>query len=95
MKLLPYKKILKFSKEKIEESLAPIRARQAKKQAELEMAKLDEKIATLESKITEKASEHPIDFHQLIDMQDELALVERKRTMFEKNVQELFPDKDD
>ncbi len=92
MQLLPYKQILKMGKEVLKESLAPIRAMQAKKQAELEMAKLDEKIATLESEITEKASEHPVNFHQLIDMQDELALMERRKVQFEKILTEMFPD---
>ena len=92
MKLLPYKEILKYGKEKIQDALAPIRALQAKKQAELEMAKLDEKIATFESEITEMASKHPIDFEELVDKQDELALLERRKKRFHKIIEELFPE---
>ena len=50
MKLKPYKEILKMAKEMIDETLAPVRAMRAKKQAELEVAKMDEKIATHEAK---------------------------------------------
>jgi hypothetical protein len=41
MKLKPFAEIIALSKEKLAESLAPIRARKVKSQAELEMAKLD------------------------------------------------------
>lgn len=37
MKLKPYKEILKMAKEAIDETLAPVRAKKAKKQAELKM----------------------------------------------------------
>ena len=92
MKLTPYKNILKYSKEKIQEVCAPIRAKQAKMQAELEMAKLDEKIVTLEQEITEICTEHPIDFDKLIDKQDEVGLLERRKKQFSKIVEELFPE---
>jgi len=90
MKLPAYKKILQYSKEKVQEALAPIRANQAKKQAELEIAKLDEKVATTESKIHEICAEHPLDFHKLIESQDELALMERRKKQLSKIIEELF-----
>jgi uncharacterized coiled-coil protein SlyX len=92
MKLLPYKEILKYSKEKIQESLAPIRAMQAKKQAELEIAKLEEKIATQESEITEITSKHPLNFEKLLDALDELALTERRKEQFESIINDLFEE---
>ena len=90
MKLPSYKSVLKLGKEKIQESLAPIRALQAKKQAELEIAKLDEKIATAEAEIHEICSEHPLNFNKLIEAQDELALTERRKEQFKKIIDELF-----
>lgn len=90
MKLIPYKKILKMGKEKIQDALAPIRANQAKKQGELEIAKLEEVIATQESKIQEICSEHPLDFNNLIEAQDRLALNERRKKQLEKIIKELF-----
>lgn len=95
MKLTAYKKILKYSKEKIQDALAPIRANQAKKQAELEIAKLEEKIATAESNIQEICSEHPLDFNKLIAAQDEHALMERRKKQLQKIIKELFETEDD
>lgn len=92
MKLTPYKQILKYSKEKIQESLAPIRAKQAKKGAELEIAKLEEKLASSESAIQEICAEHPLNFDRLISAQDEHALMERRKKQLEKIIKELFEE---
>ena len=92
MKLTPYKEILKMAKEKVDEVLAPVRAMKARKQAELEIAKLDEQIATQESKIQEICSQKEINFDTLINAQDELALTERRKKQFEKIVAEMFPE---
>jgi hypothetical protein len=92
MKLPAYKDILKMAKEKIDDSLAPVRAMRAKKQAELEMAKLDEEIATKTAKIHEICCEKEINFAKLIDMQDELALIERKKKQYGKILNEMFPE---
>jgi murein L,D-transpeptidase YafK len=92
MKLKPYKEMLKMAKEKIDESLAPVRAYRAKKQAELEIAKLDEKMATKEAFIHELCTEKEIDFKKILDAQDEYALMERRKKQFLKVIDELFPD---
>lgn len=92
MKLPRYKDVLKYSKEKIQEALAPIRAQQAKKSAELEIAKLEEKIANAESRIHEICAEHPLDFNKLILAQDEVALVHRRKKQLEKIIVELFEE---
>ena len=91
MKIKPYKEILKMAKEKIDESLAPVRAFRAKKQAELEMAKLDEKMATIEAKVHELCCEKDINFDSIINKQDEYALAERRKKQFAKVISELFP----
>ena len=92
MKLKPYKEMLKWSKEKVDEALAPIRAIKAKKQAELEIAKLEEKIATLEAKINEVCVDKDINYSSLIEKLDDLALLERRKKQFIKIIDELFPD---
>lgn len=92
MKLTPYKKLLTMAKEAVDTALAPVRARAAKKQAELETCKLDEKIATLEQKITELCSQKDLNFDSIIDKMDELALAERRKSQFEKITVELFPE---
>ena len=92
MKLQSYKKVLKYSKEKIQDAMAPLRANQAKKAGELEIAKLEEKIATAENDIQEICVEHPLNFDKLIRAQDELALVERRKKQLEKILKELFDE---
>jgi len=91
MKLTPFAKIIAMSKEKLESALAGPRARQTRIQGELEMAKIDEKIATSEQEITELCSKHPLDFNTLIDKLDKVALMERRKKQFEKVLSELFP----
>lgn len=92
MQLKPFKEILKLSKEKIDDTLAPVRANKAKKQAELKIAELDEKIATQEQKVMEICTKKDLDFDALISAQDELALLERRRRQFKKIIEELFPE---
>ena len=90
MKLKPFKELLKMGKEKIEQSLAPVRALQAMRQAEVKIAEMEEKIITQESKVT--ASTHPVDFDCMIKALDELALMRRRKKQFEKIKNEMFPE---
>lgn len=91
MKLTPYKKLLTMAKDAIDATLAPVRAHSAKKKAELEQAKLDERIATLESEINQACAEKELDFDKIIEKLDELALAERRKGQFDKIIEELFP----
>lgn len=92
MALMKYKDILVLAKEKIKEVMAPLRAREMKKKAELEACKLDSTIAEKEQKIQEYASEYPIDFDRMIDAIDELELVKRRKEQFENIIEEMFGD---
>jgi len=91
MKLKPFKEIIAMSKEKLAESLAPIRARKVKSQAELEMAKLDAELVTLESSIQEDCAKETINFPALLDKLDKVALLERRKKQYAKVLEELFP----
>jgi hypothetical protein len=91
-KLTAYEKLLTMAKEAVDTALAPVRARSAKKKAELEMAKLDERIATLESELTVTCSQRDIDFDKIIDKLDEIALAERRKKQFGKIIEEMFPE---
>lgn len=93
MKLKPYKEILAMAKDKVDETLAPARANRAKKQAELEIAKMEEKMASQETKIFELCADKEIDFDKIIEAQDSYALMERRIKQFEKIIKEMFPDK--
>jgi hypothetical protein len=94
MKLTPYKKILAMTKEAIDKTLVPIRARQAKQQGELEMMKIEEKILTLESEIQEIAVKHPLVYDDLLAKLDKVALLERRKKQFQKVIKELFEDEE-
>lgn len=91
-KLTPYKKLLTMAKEAVDATLAPVRARAAKKQAELEMAKLDERIATMQSELNEACSQKDVNFAKIIDKLDDIALAERKKAQFQKILEEMFPE---
>lgn len=92
MKLPAYKDVLKMAKEKLDDALAPVRAMRARKQAELEMAKMDEEIATQEAKIHEACCEKEVNFAKIIELQDKLALSERKKKQYQKILDEMFPN---
>lgn len=91
MKLISYSEALKMGKEKIREALVPVKVNRARKQAELEMCKLDEKIASAEASIQESCCADEINFSHLIEQQDDLALLERKKAQYQKILDEMFP----
>lgn len=92
MELKPYREILKMAKEKVDEHLAPVRANRAKKQAELEIAKMEEKMASQEAKVFELCAAKELDFDKIIEAQDEYALMERRKKQFKKIIEEMFPE---
>lgn len=91
MKLKPFAKIIALSKEKLAESLAPIRARKVRSQAELEMAKLDDELVRLEADIQEQCAKEDISFPSLLDKLDKVALLERRKAQYESVLSQLFP----
>ncbi|HHF7341027.1 TPA: hypothetical protein ACPSKZ_000706 [Legionella anisa] len=92
MSLLKYKDVLVLCKEKVKEAMAPLRAREMRKKAELEICKIDSDIAEKEQKIQEYASEYPINFDKLIDSIDDLDLIKRRKEQFEKIIDEMFSE---
>ncbi len=92
MALMKYKDILVLAKEKINEVMAPLRAREMRKKAELESCKLDSVIAEKEQSIQQYASEYPIKFDVLIDAMDDLELTKRRKEQFEKIIAEMFTE---
>lgn len=92
MQLIPYKKALSMGKEKLAKALVPVRVLRAKKQAELEMLKIEEEIATLEAGIVEVCTAEQPNFAKIIDKQDELGLLERRKGQYQKILDEMFPE---
>jgi hypothetical protein len=93
MTLKPFAEIIALSKEKLAESLAPIRARKVKSQAELEMAKLDDELVRLEADIQEQCAKEDLNFPVLLDKLDKVALLERRKAQYEIVLAQLFPAK--
>ena len=91
MKLKPFAEIIAMSKEKLDEAMAPIRARQVKSKAEMEMAQLDADILTKETEVQEMCTKKDIDFRGLLAKLDEIALLERRKKQYGKVLEELFP----
>lgn len=92
MKLPSYKDVLKSGKEKLNEALAPVRAKRAQKQAELEMSKLEEEIATTQADIHEECCKEEVSFPKIIEKQDKLGLLERRMKQYQKILDEMFPE---
>lgn len=92
MKLKPFKELIAMSKEAVDAALAPVRARQVRSKADLESAKLDEKMMTLELQIQEECTNKTIDFDKIIRLMDEYGMAERRKKQFSKICDELFPD---
>lgn len=91
IKLRPFKELIALSKEKLDESMAPMRARQVNAKAELEMVKIETSIIGLESQIQEMCVEKDIFLPGLIDRLDELALLERRKDQYREILDQLFP----
>lgn len=92
MRLTSYKKILGMTKEAIDKTLVPIRAKQAKQQGELEMMKIEEQILKMESEIQEITVKHPLDYDALLSKLDKVALLERRKKQFGRVINELFEE---
>lgn len=92
MQLKPFKELIALSKEKLDEAMAPIRARQVKSKAELEMAKLDADILSKETNVQEMCAAKDIDLPMLMERLDEIALLERRKKQYGKVLQQLFPE---
>lgn len=94
MQLKPFKELIALSKEKLDEAMAPIRARQVQFRADLEMAKLDADILTKETLVQEMCTHKDIDLTLLLNRLDEIALLERRREQYVEVIGQLFPERE-
>lgn len=90
MALIKYRDVIAYAKDKIKETMAPLRAHEMKKKAELEIAKLESSIAEKEQAIQELAAEYPINFDKVIEAIDDLELTRRRQEQFTKIIEEMF-----
>lgn len=92
MKLQPYKTLIALSKEKLDEAMAPIRARQVRLKARAAQADLDAEIVGIETKVQESLTSKDVNFPALMDRLDEVALLERRKEQYDEVLGQLFPD---
>jgi hypothetical protein len=85
------KDIISSSKEKLDEFLAPVRAKQIQDKANLELAKLEEKALTSERKVQELLCAKEIDFNAVLNEMDEHDLTARRINQFGELLAGLFP----
>lgn len=91
MDIISLKKVLSASKEKVEELLAPLRVRQVRAKADLESAKLEEKLLTLEREVVEGVAKKDIDFAAVLKKMDEYDLTKRQIGQMAALIDGLFP----
>lgn len=91
MKLKPLKEILAMSKQALDESLAPLRARKVKAKAEMKLADNEAKLLEYETRITQACAREDIDFDAVIDLIDEHELLTRRNEQLKRVVADLFP----
>ena len=87
-----YKELIALSKEKLDEALAPIRARAAKAKADLELAKTEEKMVALETDVQKLCAEQELNFDKIITKIDEYDLLERRQKQVRTLIDDLFPE---
>lgn len=87
-----FKELITLTREKLEESMIPLRVRSAKAKAEIIKVELETKLADLEMKINEKAAQKDIEFLKVIELVDEYELTERRLKQVTGLVTQLFPD---
>lgn len=88
----PFKEIIAMTKEKFDVAMAPVRAKAAKAKANLEEAKVEEKLITLETDIQKLCADKDLDFNKIVDKMDEYELLERKQKQIKELVSKLFPE---
>ena len=92
MELPCYKEALKMGKEKIGELLVPAKNKRAQKQAELEMCKLEEELATKQTELHEQCCREGVSFPKIIELQDSIALLERRIKQYGIILSQMFPE---
>lgn len=87
---MKYAQMIKLGKEKAAEFLAPLRAKEMKKEAELIICKIESDLASMEQCIEEECSKYPIDFDKVVDAIDEMKLTVMRKETLEKIVADRF-----
>jgi hypothetical protein len=85
-----YHELLKLGKEKLSEMIAPLRANEMKKKAELYICQLESEIAEKEQKVQEAMGEYPVNFDNILSHLDRVHLTKRKLEQLQKLHKDMF-----
>lgn len=91
MQLIPFETSLGMTKDEKNAKLAPARVKSARMKAELEVAKLEEEIASIETEVTEAASRPDFTLAAIGLPLDRLDLANRRLKQYQEIVSQLFP----
>jgi hypothetical protein len=86
-----FKELISMTKEKLEESMIPLRIRSAKAKAEGLKVELETKMLDLETEINTACADKEINFSKVADLVDEYELAERRLNQVTSLVDKLFP----
>lgn len=92
MELRPFKDMIALSEDKLKEEMAPIRARNIKSQAELEMSRLEANILKAETSVQEMCARPDICFTEVLNDLDDIDLMERRKRKCSDAIKQLFPE---
>lgn len=86
-----FKELISMTKEKLGESMIPLRIRSAKAKAEGLKVELETKMLDLETEINNACADKEINFGKVADLVDEYELAERRLNQVTSLVNKLFP----
>jgi hypothetical protein len=92
MEILPFAEVIKMSKEKLDEAMAPIRANAIKAKADLEKARIDTDILEKTTKVQELFTAKDVSLPAVISLLDEIAILERRNKQYTELLVQLFPE---
>lgn len=87
-----FKDLVAMTKEKLDESMVPLRVRAARAKAEGEKVALETKMLDLETQINELCAKKELDFSAIADKLDDYDLAERRLGQITRLVEQLFPE---
>jgi len=92
IELKPFRELIGLSEDKLNETLAPARAKAVKAKVDLEMAKLETQILTRETGIQEAFTKPDVDLPRIIDEIEDISLLKLRQELYKDVLTQLFPE---
>ena len=72
--------------------MIPSKVKKARKQAELKACELEESLASKQSNLHKECCKEEVNFDRIVNLQDEIALLQRKITQYQLILEQMFPE---